>query len=166
MKELETNEHRKVLAFKKRVAVAIVGTIVIIITIILILIKETTFLTLLTVPLFILLMCMLYWVINPYGECCYRANKFIIQKDKFIVYLENGDVCYFPFSRIVKAKCVGRFPTLMIILEKGILNISIHLTIYGGNYVDYTFVTKIVARRLGKALEKYKNSNAKTCEKD
>lgn len=163
MKELETNENKKVLTFKKRVVIIVIATIVIIPTMILIFSKETTFLTLLIVPLFIILICILCWVINPYGERRYLANKFVIKKDRFIVYLENGDICYFPFSRIVKVKREGRFPTLMIFLEEGILNISIHLTIYGENYVDYTYVTKIVARRLEAALERYKNSQEKTC---
>lgn len=49
----------------------------------------------------------------------------------------------------------------MIFLEKGILNIPIHPdkhSIEFCNSVDYTYITKIVARRLSTAIERYKNN--------
>lgn len=104
MKELETNEDKKVLNLWKRVVIIIVATIAIIPTMILILIfsSETTPLILLLLPLAILFIWILSWVINPYGECCYPATKLVVKKDRFILYLESGDICYFPFSRIIK----------------------------------------------------------------
>jgi len=159
MKELETNEGKQVLTLWKRVVIIVVTIIIIIPIMIFIFSIETSPLVLLAVPLFMILMFILFWVINPYGECRYLANKIVIKKDRFIIFLENGDISYFPFSRIVEVKCVGKFPHLTIILERGILSIQLHLTIYGENYVDNTYVTKMVARRLNAAVEKYKNNS-------
>lgn len=95
MKELETNEDKKVLNLWKRVVIIIVAIIAIILMMILIFSSETSPLILLLLPLAILFIWILSWVINPYGKLCYPGTKLVVKKDRFALYLESGDIFHF-----------------------------------------------------------------------
>lgn len=57
-----------------------------------------------------------------------NANKLVIKKDRFIVYLEDGEVYQFPFARIVRVgHDTDKHTAIEIELKKSKLKIKIKI---------------------------------------
>jgi len=174
MKVLKTNEYIEERILRKKLIIAITSALIIaavhICACIYIIYAEANELFII-LAFSLLIYFFIYDIVkNPHGIQCYRASKLVIKKDRFIVYLEDGEVYQFPFSKIVRVG-IGNVAhkTVEMELKKSKLNIAIEIT-----RLKYGFcageglsnLNKMVARRLEAALERYKNSREKICEKN
>ena len=171
MKVLKTNEYIEERILRKKLIIAIKSALIIaavhICACIYIIYAEANELFII-LAFSLLIYFFIYDIVkNPHGIRYYRATKLVIKKDRFIVYLEDGEVYQFPFSKIVRVG-VGH-KTVEMELKKSKLYIATEVTrLKYGFCAGYGLsnLNKMVARRLEAALERYKNSREKTMEKD
>ena len=160
MKELETYENKKILHLQKRILIALTVISLSIVETWIYFKKEMEFLLVLSgFATFIFSLMILFWIRDPYGRRNYSGTKLVIKKDRFVVYLKDGNRCYFPFEKMVHVRCGEKNAFVTIILEKSLLSIQIKNPKDEPVFIDNKTpkINEMIVKRLSAALERYKS---------